>query len=191
MLAGSKWFSTLNLLRGYCQVDVVEKDRHKTAFCTTKGLLELKVMPFSLCNAIATFQQLCPWWSAVVALSCLPGQCQYFGSSLCWSPTEPAGSVSMGLRLWNEAEVLKVWFPLAESAIPWPWNFRGRCCCRHNQDRESDNLAHTLVHLRVQWFLRVASYHWCFIRDFAQIAKPLHSLTEHAIESSTGSLTVN
>ena len=83
MLAGSKWFSTLNLLRGYCQVDVVEKDRHKTAFCTTKGLFEFKVMPFSLCNALATFQQLRPWWSAVVALSCLPGQCQYFGSSLC------------------------------------------------------------------------------------------------------------
>ena len=30
-----------------------------------------------------------------------------------------------------------------------------------------------------------------FIRDFAQIAKPLHRLTEHAIESSTGPLTVN
>ena len=142
-------------------------------------------------HKIQRSNKLPPWWSAVVALSCLPGQCQYFGSSLCWSPTEPAGSVSMAPRFWNEAEVLEVWFPLAESAIPWPCNFRGRCCCRPHQDRESDNLAHTLVHLRVQRFLGVASYHWYFIRDFAQIAKPLHSLTEHVIESSTGPLTVN
>ena len=32
----------------------------------------------------------------------------------------------------------------------------------------------------VQQFLEFTSYYWCFIRDFAQIAKPLHRLTEHA-----------
>ena len=49
-LAGSRWFSTLDLLSGYWQVEVAEKDQPKTAFCTTEGL--------GLCNAPATFQRL-------------------------------------------------------------------------------------------------------------------------------------
>ena len=47
-LAGSQWFSTLDLVSGYWQVEVHETDRHKTAFCTTEGLFQFKVMPWLL-----------------------------------------------------------------------------------------------------------------------------------------------
>lgn len=51
VMAGSQWFSTLDLISGYWQVEVDKKDREKTAFCTPDGLFEFSVMPFGLSNA--------------------------------------------------------------------------------------------------------------------------------------------
>ncbi len=55
VMAGAQWFSTLDLISGYCQVEVDKRDREKTAFCTPD---RLNVMPLGLSNAPATFQRL-------------------------------------------------------------------------------------------------------------------------------------
>ena len=57
-LAGAQWFSCLDLNAGYWQVEIDEADREKTAFTSRRGLLELKTMPFGLCNAPAIFERL-------------------------------------------------------------------------------------------------------------------------------------
>lgn len=57
-LAGSRWYTTMDLKAGYNQVRICEEDVHKAAFMTPSGLYEPLVMPFGLCNAPALFQKM-------------------------------------------------------------------------------------------------------------------------------------
>ena len=176
-LAGSQWFTTLDLLSGYWQVEVAEKDKGKTAICTTEGLYEFNVMPFGLCNAPATFQRLMDlvlagldWTRCLVFIDDLVIQGATFGSHL-----QNLRAVFQKLRDSN----LRV-KPSKCSFLRTKVNFLGHVVSRDGVSADPskiDKVANWPVPTstkEVQQFLGLAGYYRRFVKGFADIARPLY-----------------
>ncbi len=180
-LAGSKWFSTLDLLSGYWQVEVSPEDRDKTAFCTHEGLFEFRVMPFGLCNAPATFQRLMDavlaglqWSSCLVYIDdiVIPGKS---------FPAHLTNLRSVFDRLKEAGLKLK---PRKCRLCLHKVNFLGHIVSADGIQTDTQKTERVSIwptptsQKEVQQFLGLASYYRRFVKDFAAIAKPLYQLTE-------------
>ena len=56
-LRGDKYFTKLDLSKGYWQIPVAESSRPMTAFTTSEGSFQFKKLPFGLINSGATFNR--------------------------------------------------------------------------------------------------------------------------------------
>ncbi|XP_066965511.1 uncharacterized protein [Macrobrachium rosenbergii] len=57
-IAGSKYFTKLDLTKGYWQISLAEESKPYTAFATRRGLYQFTVLPFGLVTAPAIFNRL-------------------------------------------------------------------------------------------------------------------------------------
>lgn len=176
-LVGAKWFSTLDLASGYNQVEMAEKDRAKTAFCTPFGLFEFNRMPFGLCNAPSTFQRL---------MERMFGDCRY-QSVLLYLDDVVVFSTSIQQHLERLEEVfsrlqeqgLKVKFSKCHF-FQRQVKYLGHVVSAEGVATDPDKVAvvrdwktpTNLAELRS--FLGFASYYRRFIAGFAKMAAPLH-----------------
>src|SRR6266542_5433211 len=58
VIVGVKYYSSWDLISGFWQIEIEERDKVKTAFSTSWRYYEYNVMPFGLKEAPATFQRL-------------------------------------------------------------------------------------------------------------------------------------
>ena len=180
-MACCKWFTTLDLLSGYWQVEVEEKDHEKTAFITHEGLFEFTKMSFGLCNAPATFQRLMDL--ILVGLqwkNCLV----YLDDILVIGKTFDEHLNNLGLvfnRLRKAGLKLK---PSKCFICRKQVTYLGHVVSPDGiatdpaKTEKVVNWPIPTCQREVQQFLGLVSYYRRFIKGFATIAKPLHHLTE-------------
>ena len=174
-LAGSKWFSTLDLLSGYWQVEVRPEDREKTP----DGLFEFNVMPFGLCNAPATFQRLMDtvlaglqWTNCLVYLDDVIVLGRTFQEHLSKEVFHKFREARLKLKASKCA--------LCQDKV----EFLGQIVSADGvatDPKKTEKVANWPVprsRREVQQFLGLAKYYRRFVQDYARIAKPLHRLTE-------------
>ena len=56
-LSGKQYFSFLDGYNGYNQIHIAPNNEDKATFTCPWGTFAYRVLPFGLCNALATFQQ--------------------------------------------------------------------------------------------------------------------------------------
>lgn len=180
-LSGSKWFNCMDLCSGFWQIEMDEDDKAKTAFSTSMGLYEFKVMPFGLVNAPSTFQRLMEdvlrglqWKESLLYMDDIitPGKT----IDECLKRLE-----NVFKRLRSAHLKLK---PSKCNFFQKSAKCLGHVITEHGVETDPDKIKSvkewpipTTVK-EVRSFVGLASYYRRYVQGFSDIARPLHQLCE-------------
>ena len=178
-LGNAKFFSVLDLISGFYQIEVDPQDREKTAFITPDGLYEFKRMPMGLCNSPASFQRLMDTvlksmkWSHLLV---------YLDDIIVFGTTfdEMLERLGVVFQKLSEAKLTlkasKCRF--GEEKLKYLGHMISQAGIEVNPEKISAVVKYTqptnLTELRR--FINLCGYYRRFVKDFAKIAAPLNQL---------------
>ena len=185
LLAGARYFTTLDLASCYWQVPVEQSSQEKTAFITHSGLYEFRKMPFGLVNAPDTFQRL----MEVVLSGVTRDGCQVylddvlvFGKTLCGHNTNLQRVLDRITEAGLKLKPRKCHF--AQTAV----EYLGHVVSEKGVQTDPRKIAAvekypTPRDLRtLRSFLGLTSYYRRFVPGFSKVAGPLHALTKKDVD---------
>ena len=179
-IRGSTVFSTMDLCGGFHQAAIPPEDRHKTAFVTSFGQYQFKVLCFGLSNAPSTFQRM---MDSVFADMIAEGWLVIYIDDLLVHSKTPAEHVQQLRRVFQRLHEHGLYLKLKKCV----WNrpqvkFLGHLAGRDGVSPDPDKVA-TVRDWPVptclkdlQGFLGLANYFRKFIKGYSTIAGPLTTL---------------
>lgn len=175
-LGNSNYFSTIDLAKGFYQIEIYPDDISKTAFSTSQGHFEWVRMPFGLKNAPATFQRL---MNSVLA--------EYIGK-ICFVYLDDIIIFSTSLEE-HMISIKKVFQRLREAKLKIQPDkcqflkketaFLGHIVTTNGVLPNPAKIAPIInysipkTHKQIRQFLGMIGFYRKFIRDCAKISKPL------------------
>ena len=190
LLGNQQWFSTMDLASGYWQVAMSPEAKRKAAFVTNEGLFQFRVMPFGLCNAPATFERLMDRVLCGMRWSrCLV----YLDDVISFGKTVPEAIVRLeevlarlsdfGLQL----KAKKCTFMQTEVGFLGHIVGRTGLACDPEKLSAVRNWHEPNRVKAVRQFVGFVGYYRRFVKNFAELADPLVSLTRKGVPFVWGS----
>jgi hypothetical protein len=180
-LGGCQHFCTMDLASGFWQIPMAEEDKCKTAFATRDGLYEFNTMPFGLCNAPATFERIMETvLRGLNWIFCLV----YIDDIVVGGPTVQETVRRLGLVFERLREAKLKLKPAKCSLFKPSVAFLGHVVNAQGINTDPEKVRAIAErpeprNLEELWsFLGMARYYRGHIKDYAQMATPLHDLTK-------------